>query len=40
MLNKAKHKLDWLKTRKQNTQVMHTQKQERERERERERESD
>ena len=32
MLNKAKHKLDWLKTRKQNTQVMHTQKQERERE--------
>ena len=32
MLNKAKHKLDWLKTRKQNTQVMQTQKQEKERE--------
>ena len=30
MLNKAKHKLDRLKTRKQSTQVMQTQKQERE----------
>ena len=29
MLNKTKHKLDWRKIRKQNTQVMQTQKQER-----------
>ena len=32
MLNKEKHKLDWLKTRKQNTQVIQNQKQEGERE--------